>query len=235
MSQSLTNAAAWKASELAVDTPATNGAAFGHSDYGTNRTPEARIQTCGYGDAFGENIALGQESPQAVMNAWIASAGAPREPRVPGVDGDRRRRRGRQLGLRLGAGLRRVQPGPDRHPAGEPRPDTVDDGADRAVPLASRCVAPLAPVVAAAPAPPRRRRDHGPAPVRTRCARRASAGTSRGQMQELSCSLNGKTLRRCGSTGRTVHVHRGRHVFRVTVTGPMGTDTQMVRWRVVRG
>ena len=75
MSQSLTNAAAWKASELAVDVPATGGAAFSHSDYGTNRTPEARLQTCGYGDAFGENIALGQASPQAVMDAWINSAG----------------------------------------------------------------------------------------------------------------------------------------------------------------
>ena len=75
MSQSLTNAAAWKASELAVDVPATGGAAFSHSDYGTNRTPEARLQVCGYGDAFGENIALGQASPQAVMDAWINSAG----------------------------------------------------------------------------------------------------------------------------------------------------------------
>jgi len=39
----------------------------------------------------------------------------------------------------------------------------------------------------------------------------------------------------CGSTGRTLHVRRGRHVFRVTATGPMGTDTKQVRWRVVRG
>jgi hypothetical protein len=55
-----------------------------------------------------------------------------------------------------------------------------------------------------------------------------------GKLQKLSCSLNGKALRRCGSTGRTLRVRRGRHVFRVTATGPMGTDTKQVRWRVLR-
>ena len=130
MSQSLTNAAAWKASELAVDVPATGGAAFSHSDYGTDRTPEARLQTCGYGDAFGENIALGQASPQAVMDAWINSAGHRANLEYPAWTAIGVGAAGGQLGLRLGAGLRRLQPRSDRHAAGEPRPHTVDDRAD---------------------------------------------------------------------------------------------------------
>jgi hypothetical protein len=57
-----------------------------------------------------------------------------------------------------------------------------------------------------------------------------------GQAQQVSCALNGRSLRRCGSTGRTLHVRRGKHTFRVTVSGPTGSsDTKTVRWRVVRG
>jgi hypothetical protein len=56
-----------------------------------------------------------------------------------------------------------------------------------------------------------------------------------GAAEQVSCSLNGRTLKRCGRTGRTLrHVRRGRHVFRITVTGPTGRDTEQVRWRVLR-
>jgi len=55
-----------------------------------------------------------------------------------------------------------------------------------------------------------------------------------GSAQQISCSLNRRTLRRCGPTGRTLRVRRGRHVFRVTAIGPAGADTARVSWRVLR-
>jgi uncharacterized protein YkwD len=237
MSQSLTNAAAWKASELAVDVPATNGAAFSHSDPITGRTPEARLQACGYGDAFGENIALGQESPQAVMDAWIASPGHRANLEYPAWTAIGVGAAGGSWGYGWVQDFGVSNPDPIATPLASLAPTPSATAPTAAVPLASPLVAPApAPVVAAAPA--------AAAPdveIMARPRSRTRLRTARirwhisGQMQRLSCSLNGKALQRCGSTGRTLHVRRGRHVFRVTVTGPTGTDTQMVRWRVVRG
>ena len=238
MSQSLTNAAAWKASELAVDVPATSGAAFSHSDTGTNRTPEARIQACGYGDAFGENIALGQGSPQAVMDAWIASAGHRANLEYPAWTAIGVGAAGGSWGYGWVQDFGVSNPDPIATPLASLAPTPSATSPSPAVPLASPLVAASGPPPAAQPP------AAGPPPAVEIMARPRSRTRSRtarirwhisGQMQQLSCSLNGKALLRCGSTGRTVHVHRGRHVFRVTVTGPMGTDTQMVRWRVVRG
>ena len=237
MSQSLTNAAAWKASELAVDVPATGGAAFSHSDYGTNRTPEARLQTCGYGDAFGENIALGQASPQAVMDAWINSAGHRANLEYPAWTAIGVGAAGGSWGYGWVQDFGVSNPDPIVTPLASLAPTPSTTAPTPAVPLASPLEAPAAAqVTAAAPA--------AAAPdveIMARPRSRTRQRTARirwvvsGQLQKLSCSLNGKALRRCGSTGRTLHVRRGRHVFRVTATGPMGTDTKQVRWRVVRG
>jgi len=76
ISQTLTNAAAWKASQLAYDVATSGGAAFAHNDFLTNRTPVARLQACGWAGNFGENIALGQATPDAVTQAWLASTEA---------------------------------------------------------------------------------------------------------------------------------------------------------------
>ncbi|WP_229356629.1 CAP domain-containing protein [Streptomyces sp. UNOB3_S3] len=48
---------------------------FGHTDPG-GADPGARISAAGYRwDAYGENIARGQATPAAVMDAWMRSAG----------------------------------------------------------------------------------------------------------------------------------------------------------------
>jgi uncharacterized protein YkwD len=238
VSQSLTNAAAWKASELAVDVPATGGAAFSHEDYGTGRTPDARLQACGYGDSFGENIALGQNTPRAVMDAWIASDGHRRNLEYP-----------YWTAIGVGAATGSWGPGwvqdfgvslPD--PIATPSPSLVAPSATTptpATPLTTPIQTPLvssapgAPVAAAATAPdvtimarPRTRTRK-----RTVRIRWAISGVA----QQVSCSLNGRALSGCGPNGRTLRrVRRGRHVFTVTVSGPAGTDTQQIRWRVVR-
>jgi uncharacterized protein YkwD len=237
MSQSLTNAAVWKASQLAVDVPATSGAAFDHSDYGTGRTTEARLQTCGYGDAFGENIALGQASPQAVMDAWIASAGHRANLQYPAWTA---------IGVGAAAGgwgygwvqdFGVSNPDPIVTPLASLAPTPSATAPTPVVPLARPLEAPVPAPVTAAAAPAAAAPD---VEIMARPRSRTRQRTARirwiisGQLQRLSCSLNGKALRRCGSTGRTLHVRRGRHVFRVTATGPMGTDTKQVRWRVVR-
>ena len=55
-----------------------------------------------------------------------------------------------------------------------------------------------------------------------------------GEAHAIQCRLNGQELKRCGTTGRTLKVRRGRHVLRVTVHGPAGTATELIRWRVLR-
>ncbi len=235
VSQSLTNAAAWKAAQLAVDVPATQGAAFLHEDWGTGRTVPARLQACGYGFGSGENIALGQDSAAAVMAAWIASEGHRRnlEYAAWGAIG---------VGVASGPwGIAWVQdfgvsnPDPVASPvaslvAPSPSPTTPTI----ATPLPAPIEAPLVSAQAAAEAAVVRMVDRPRSRTRKRTARFRWSIT--GAARQVKCTLNGRTLRRCGSTGRTLkHMKRGRHTFRVTVTGPSGTDTEQVRWRVVRG
>jgi len=236
MSQSLTNAAAWKASQLAFDGPA----GFDHSDYLTGRDPQTRLQVCGYGDSFGENIALGQASAQAVMTAWLNSPGHKANLDYPywtaiGV--------GAASG---GYGYGWVQdfgisnPDPIVTPLATLAPTPSATAPTPAVPLA----APVQLVVPAAAAPP------PPAPaaeaaavgvqIMDRPRSRTRKRTARirwqisGQAQQVSCALNGRSLRRCGATGRTLHVRRGKHTFRVTVSSPTGSsDTKTVHWKVL--
>ncbi len=233
MSQSLTNAAAWKASQLAVDGPA----GFDHTDYVTGRSPATRLQVCGYGDSFGENIALGQASAQAVMTAWLNSPGHKANLDYPywtaiGV------------GAALGAsGYGWVQdfgisnPDPIVSPVASLAPTPSTTAPVAAVPLASPIVAQAAP--AAAPPPAVAASVGVRIMVRPRPRTRKRTARIRwhisGPARRVRCALNGRVLQRCGSTGRTLHVHRGRHTFRVTVSGPAGTDTKMIRWRVLRG
>ena len=72
VSPTLTAAATWKAQHMA---------AYGylaHDDPGppTPRTANDRIVACGYpGGTWGENIAMGYTTPQAVVDAWLASPG----------------------------------------------------------------------------------------------------------------------------------------------------------------
>jgi uncharacterized protein YkwD len=70
---SLTDSAVWKARHMA------NYGYFDHSDPAppVARDPFTRMQDCGYaaGGALGENIAAGQQTPDDVMAAWIASPG----------------------------------------------------------------------------------------------------------------------------------------------------------------
>ncbi len=234
MSQSLTNAAAWKAAQLAVDVPVAGAGAFDHNDFGTGRTPEARVQACGYGDSFGENIALGQPSPQAVMDAWIASTGHRANLEYPYWTAIGVGAAPGQFGYGWAQDFGISNPDPIATPLASLAPTASPTAPTAVVPLATP-VAPPAPqpqVVSAAAAPavqimarPRVRTRKHTARIRWHIS---------GQAQNVSCSLNGKVLRRCGSTGRTLHVKRGRHVFRVTVTGPQGTDSEQIRWRVLR-
>jgi len=72
ISPTLTAAATWKAQHMA---------AYGylaHDDPGppTPRTANDRLVACGYaGAGWGENIAMGYTTPQAVVDAWLASPG----------------------------------------------------------------------------------------------------------------------------------------------------------------
>jgi uncharacterized protein YkwD len=237
ISQSLTNAAAWKASELAYDVGTAGPVAFDHFDYLTGRSPDARVQACGYGGGFGENIAVGQASPEAVMNAWIASDGHRRNLEYPGW-----------VSIGVGAasgsaGTAWVQdfgvsiPDPVATPSATLLPP-ASTAPSVAVPLPSATVeASAAPPPAdvqsaAAPAPGLQIMARPKARTRKRTARIRWAIS--GVAQQISCSLNGRTLRRCGTTGRTLRVRGGRQVFRVTVTGPTGTDSERISWRVLR-
>jgi uncharacterized protein YkwD len=240
VSQSLTNAAAWKASQLAVDVAANSGAAFSHSDYMTNRSPEARLQACGYGSGFGENIAYGQPSTEAVMNAWIASDGHRRNLEYPGwaaigvgaVQGPRGIGWVQDFGVALPDPI--STPSPNLAPAPAPTAPTP------ATPLAPPVVAP--PVAsfaespgAAAPAAAPDVQIVGRPRVRTRKRTVRISWTITGVAHHLSCSLDGRPLAGCDTSGRTLrNIRRGRHAFRVSVAGPSGEDTQLIRWRVLR-
>jgi uncharacterized protein YkwD len=235
ISQTLTNAAAWKAGQLGYDVGTSGAAAFAHNDYLTNRDPVARLQACGWAGNFGENIALGQADPQAVMDAWLASTEGHRE----NIENPAWRA--------IGVGAA---------PGGAAGPGWVQEFSDSlpdpiATPVAS--LAPLAPATTAptvtGPLPPpiegaaaaTAQGATGPdIAIVARPKSRTRKRTARirwsvsGQMQQISCSLNGKPLKRCGPTGRTLRVRGGRHVFRVTVSGPAGADSAQVSWRVLR-
>jgi uncharacterized protein YkwD len=243
VSQSLTNAAAWKASQLAVDVAAYGAGAFDHFDYGTNRSPQARLQACGYGSGFGENIAYGQPSPQAVMDAWIASDGHRRNLEYPGW---------RAIGVGAvqgSAGIGWVQdfgtdlpdpvatPSPNLSAPPTPAPSTP-------APVTPLAPPPASPLVSAVTEAPAAGNPAAAAPdvqivarprVRTRKRTVRIAWTVTGSMTELSCSLDGRVLAGCTATGRTLrNIRRGRHTFQVNVAGPSGTDSQVIRWRVLR-
>jgi uncharacterized protein YkwD len=240
VSQSLTNAAAWKASQLAVDVAASGAGAFDHFDYITNRAPEVRLQACGYGYGFGENIAYGQSSPQAVMNAWIASDGHRRNLEYPGwkaigvgaVAGSGGIGWVQDFGLEL----------PD--PISTPSPSLVAPPPASTTPTPATPITPPVgpPLVAAggssATAAPVAAPDVQIVVrprVRTRKRTVRISWTITGSMTELSCSLDGRVLQGCTPAGRTLrNIRRGRHTFQVNVAGPSGTDSQLIRWRVLR-
>jgi uncharacterized protein YkwD len=232
-SQSLTNAAAWKAAQLAVDVPAAGQGAFLHEDWGTGRTVPARLQACGYGDTAGENIAYGQESAEEVMNAWIASEGHRRNLQYPawGAIG---------VGVASGpGGIAWVQdfgvsnPDPISSPTTSlavPSPTTPSIATPLTAPVTAPLVSAQGPP-AAAPGLAIMTRPKSRTRKRTVRIRWAISGVA----QQVQCALNGRTLKRCGSTGRTLrHMKRGRHTFHVTVIGPSGSDTARVRWRILR-
>ena len=241
VSQSLTNAAAWKASQLAVDVSASGAGAFDHFDYGTNRSPEARLQACGYGYGFGENIAFGQSSPQAVMNAWIASPGHRQNLEYPGW---------KAIGVGAvqgGGGIGWVQDFglelPD--PVATPSPSLVAPPPAASTPTPATPIAPPvgSPLVAAAEGSPAAAAQGASPDVeivarprsRTRKRTVRISWTITGSMTEMSCSLDGRLLQGCGPSGRTLrNIRRGRHVFQVNVAGPSGTDSKVIRWRVLR-
>jgi uncharacterized protein YkwD len=72
VSPTLTAAATWKAQHMAAYSY------LAHDDPGppTPRTANDRIVACGYaGTTWGENIAMGYTTAQAVVDAWLASPG----------------------------------------------------------------------------------------------------------------------------------------------------------------
>lgn len=71
VSPTLTDVATWKARHMAAY------AYLAHDDQGpAPRTASDRMAACGYPSAtWGENIAMGYASPQAVVEAWLASPG----------------------------------------------------------------------------------------------------------------------------------------------------------------
>jgi hypothetical protein len=238
VSQSLTNAASWKASQLAADVATAGGAAFDHSDYVTGRSPEARLQACGYGASFGENIAIGQDSAQAVMTAWLNSPGHKRNLDYPGwtAIGVGAAAGGAGIGWVQDFGIANPDPIATATPNLAAPPAAATPTPVPATPLAPPLVSSFVEAAASQPA--------ASAPdvrVKRRPRSRTHRRTARlrwnisGEAHDVSCTLNGRELKRCGYTGRTLrHVRRGRHVFRVTVTGPAGTDTAQIRWRVLR-
>jgi uncharacterized protein YkwD len=242
VSQTLTDAATWKAAQLAADVPAYGQAAFAHEDFdpatgGLGRTPPVRMQACGWGSAFGENIAFGQRSSADVMRDWLNSPGHRANIERAGW-----------VAIGVGAvpgagGIGWVQefgdqnPDPIATPIASLVPPTASPTTPTvAVPLAPPVEAPSAAGDAVTP---------GFAPLGLQIMDRPRSRTRKrtakfrwaifGEAHGIECRLNGKTLKRCGSTGRTLRVRRGRHVLRVTVKGPAGEATQLVRWRVLRG
>jgi uncharacterized protein YkwD len=71
VSPTLTDVATWKARHMAAY------AYLAHDDQGpAPRTASDRMAACGYPSAtWGENIAMGYATPQAVVDAWLASPG----------------------------------------------------------------------------------------------------------------------------------------------------------------
>jgi uncharacterized protein YkwD len=248
ISSSMTNAAAWKARQLANDVNAgAPGANFSHADPAapevpSGRAPAARIAACGYGSQFGENIATGQDTPQAAMDAWIASPGHRANLEYPNfsVIG---------VGAAVGgpAGNAWVQDfgmAPDALQASS-APTAAPLAPSRVIPTAAT---PLDPPVAAAVAAPVLPPVAQPAAVapavrimrrprsRTRLRQARIAWATAGPVARVTCALDGAALQRCGSTARTLRSLRsGRHVFRVTVRSGTGARASAyVRWRVVR-
>lgn len=70
-SESLTDAATWKAAHMA------GYEYMSHDDPAPpiGRTWDQRIRDCGYSSGAGENIAYGYRTPQAVFEGWLDSAG----------------------------------------------------------------------------------------------------------------------------------------------------------------
>jgi uncharacterized protein YkwD len=231
ISQSLTNAASWKASQLAADGPG----GFSHTDPVTGRLPEQRVQACGYGDGFGENIALGQPSAETVMTAWLNSPGHKANLDYPGWVSIGV---GAATGGPYGPGWAQVFGATVPDPVPTPTASLVPPAATSpsvAVPLPQQPIeqVPLAAAAPAAAAPGVQimRRPKSRTRKRTARFRWAISGVA----QQVQCALNGRPLKRCGVTGRTLrHMQRGRHTFQVTVIGPSGSDTQQVRWRILR-
>jgi uncharacterized protein YkwD len=239
VSQSLTNAAAWKASQLAVDVAAAGAPAFDHADYITNRRPETRLQACGYGSGFGENIAYGQPSPEAVMNAWIASDGHRRNLEYPGwaaigvgaAQGPRGIGWVQDFGVALPDPI--SIPSPNLAPA--PAPTAPTPATPLAPPVVAPPVASFAESLAAGAAAAPDVQIVGRPRVRTRKRTVRISWTVTGVAHHLSCSLDGRALAGCDTSGRMLrNVKRGRHTFQVNVAGPSGTDSQVIRWRVLR-
>jgi uncharacterized protein YkwD len=233
VSQSLTNAAAWKASELAYDVATAGEPAFTHQDYLTGRTPAQRLQACGWSATFGENIAFGQRTAQDVMTAWLNSTTGHRE----NIENPA------WVAIGVGAapsasGTGWVQefsstlPDPISAPTASllpPAPSPTTPTVAGPLPPPIEAVSASAPAVAA-PGLTIMDRPRSRTRRRTARIRWSISGVAHG----VSCTLNGRTLQRCGTTGRTLRVRRGRHVLRVTVTGPSGSDTERIRWRVLR-
>ena len=135
VSPTLTATAEWKA---------RNMAAYGYLDHDDPapdaRTADERLAACGYQSTeWGENIASGFATAQAVVDALAGLPRAPREHRAPGVPRHRRRRRrdrrpywAQSFGAMVDAGSvvpapvacpRRPRPRPPpRHPARRLRP-----------------------------------------------------------------------------------------------------------------
>ena len=234
MSQSLTNAAAWKASELAVDVPATTAppsatatrdqphargaaarpAATATPSARTSRSARSRRRRSWTPGSHPRGHRANLEYP-----AWTAiGVGAAGGSWGYGWVQDFGVSNPDPIATRWRASPRRRR---RRH---RPRP----------VPLASPLAAPApAPVVAAAPPAAAPTSSHGAA----RSARAAHGAHPLARLRsDAGAELLAQPARRCGTTaapaGRCTSTRR--HVFRVTVTGPTGTDTQMVRWRVLR-
>jgi uncharacterized protein YkwD len=243
ISPTLTNAAVWKAREMTADGYFSHYDPPAPPDYPSGRTPPQRLQACGYGADFGENIAANQPTPQAVMTAWLNSP-----PHKANLDYPYWRAIG--VGVAIGGAYEHtwVQDfGTVSDAVQTTSTPTIAAPPATTLPVAATPIAtPLGPPAAAsgtpAPAPAAATvasptvRITGRPRVRTRSRRARITWTTSGSVRRVSCSLDGQSLRRCGSVSRTLRsVARGRHVFKVTVSGDAGSASARVRWRVMSG